>query len=229
MGSVTKYEGVHGNGFGGNNEALRTSIVGSIRKCLPMRAPEILNVNSDCNGEEYNYCDNYKLYGDADSGGDGKSIEPDGMARADPIFHHVDMPNDMESVPDIVPPNPATHIPPSPATHAAVAFVVSMHGSFGPAELHEVCLNYGKVRRMYSYRTPISKGFVSFVEFEELEVMRRIFDLNGKKFCGTSWVDVQKVNFDEAIDKAEVFFDLSQPGSQGFQELAQFRWRDLEK
>ena len=73
------------------------------------------------------------------------------------------------------------------------------------------------------------KGFVSFVEFEEPEVTSRIFDLNGNTFRGTSWVDVQKVNFDVTIDEAEVFFDLSQPGSRGFQELAQFRWRDLEK
>ena len=63
MGSVTKYEGVHGDGFDGNDEALKTGIVGSIRECLPMQAPEILNVGSDCDGEDNNNCDSYKFCG----------------------------------------------------------------------------------------------------------------------------------------------------------------------
>ena len=133
----------------------------------------------------------------------------------------------MDTDDSVVPPNPAMH-----TAGKSVCIVVSMAGSFGPAELREVCVTYGKVRRMYSFRTRASNGFISFVEFEEPEATRRIHGaLDGKSLRGdTCFVYVNtKVDFDKSIGQAEVFFDLSQPGSQGLQELAQFRWRDLEK
>ena len=158
---VTKHEDVHEKGFDADNEARRINIVGSIRECFPMQAPEISSVDLDRKG------DNYEYFGDV-----------------------------------------------------CVTCVLSMSGSFGPAELRDVCANYGRVRRIYAYRYGIG-AFIACIEFEE-PVAAGLFELNGKRLHGTTWFSVTAADFDEDISKAEGFFDMSRPGD--YERLAEFKW-----
>ena len=112
-------------------------------------------------------------------------------------------------------------VPPDP--HATITCVLDMSGGFGPAQLHEVCANYGRVKRMYVYRYDIAT-FVAGVEFEEAWVAAVLLALNGKGIHGITWYSVSAADLDEDVDRAEDFFVMAYPG--GYDRLAEFKWKN---